>query len=157
MASLNDHHFMKLAIEEAQSGAAIGEPPFGALIVDANQHVVVRAHDTVVASSDMSKHSEIEAVRAACAVRGPDLSGCTLYCTTEPCAMCFTAAWLARISRIVYGSTIQDIYELTGGGQREIRIPVTEMNARSGEPVQLEGGVLLQECLALFHPKEVQL
>ncbi len=140
---------MRAAMDEARTGLAEGEPPFGAVIVDAGGREVSRAHDRVNGLRDMSRHSEIEAVRAACTARGPDLSGCTLYATTEPCAMCFTAAWLARVSRIVYGCTMAEVASVVPS-QREVTVPITVMNAATAEPLVLEGGVLAADCLALF-------
>lgn len=98
----------------------------------------------------MTRHAEVAAVRAACATRGPDLSGCTLYSTTEPCPMCFTAAWLARISRIVFGSIMLEVGAITGGQQREAAVPAATMNAMTGEEITLAGGVLREPCLELF-------
>jgi tRNA(Arg) A34 adenosine deaminase TadA len=149
MASAADLAWMRAAMDEARAGLAKGEPPFGAVIVDAAGREVARAHDRVNGLRDMSRHSEIEAVRAACALRGPDLSGCTLYATTEPCAMCFTAAWLARVSRIVYGCTMAEVAAVVPS-QREVTVPVTVMNAATVEPLALEGGVLAADCLEMF-------
>lgn len=140
---------MRVAIAEARAGQAQGEPPFGAVVADRSGSVVAQAHDTVVALGDMTRHSEVDAVRAACAKLGPDLSGCTLYATTEPCAMCFTAAWLACISRIVFGCTMAQVASIVPG-QREVPVPVTTMNAATAEPLALEGGVLGVDCLAMF-------
>jgi tRNA(Arg) A34 adenosine deaminase TadA len=149
MASAADLAWMRAAMDEARAGLAEGEPPFGAVIVDAAGREVARAHDRVNGLRDMSRHSEIEAVRAACVLRGPDLSGCTLYATTEPCAMCFTAAWLARVSRIVYGCTMAEVAAVVPS-QREVTVPVTVMNAATVEPLALEGGVLAADCLEMF-------
>lgn len=140
---------MRIAIAEARIGQSQGEPPFGAVVANRDGAVVARAHDTVVASGDMTRHSEVDAVRAACAKVGRDLSGHTLYATTEPCAMCFTAAWLARVSRIVYGCTMAEVAAVIPA-QREVTVPVTTMNGSTVEPLELEGGVLGAECLAMF-------
>ncbi|WP_437746861.1 ABC transporter substrate-binding protein [Sorangium sp. So ce1504] len=91
-------------------------------------------------------------VRRACAAAGPDLTGYTLYTTVEPCPMCFTAAWLARVSRVVFGCTMQEVTAATGGAQRELAVPARWMNESSGAPVDLVGGVLADRCLALFSP-----
>lgn len=149
MASATDIGLMRVAIAEARIGQSEGEPPFGAVVADGSGTVVARAHDTVVGSGDMTRHSEVDAVRAACAKVGPDLSGHTSYATTEPCAMCFTAAWLARISRIVYGCTMAEVASIVPA-QREVTVPVTTMNASTVEPLALEGGVLGAECLEMF-------
>lgn len=149
MATPADVVLMRAAIAAAMVGRTYGEPPFGAVIADRAGRIVATAHDTVVATGDMTRHSEVEAVRAACARLGADLSGCTLYATTEPCAMCFTAAWLARVTRIVYGCTMADVAAVAGS-QREVPVTVATMNASTPEPLALEGGVLAAECLAMF-------
>jgi len=150
---MSDEHFMRDAIAQALAGAGEGEPPFGALIVTAEGRVLSRAHDTVRQHADMTRHAEVAAVRAACAVRGPDLSGCTLYTTTEPCPMCFTAAWLARISRIVFGSTMLEVGVITGGLQREAAVAAAAMNSMTGEEITLVGGVLREACLEPFRTR----
>jgi tRNA(Arg) A34 adenosine deaminase TadA len=98
----------------------------------------------------MTRHAETDAVRAACRRHGADLAGSTLYTTCEPCPMCFTAAWLARVSRIVFGSTMAEVIRATGGKQRELAVAAAEMNRRGGSRIQLVRGVLGRECVALF-------
>jgi tRNA(Arg) A34 adenosine deaminase TadA len=141
---------MRAAIEVAREGAQHGEPPFGAVIVDAAGGEIVRNHDRVVACRDWTRHAETDAVRAACSRRGPSLGGCTLVTTCEPCPMCFTAAWLAGVDRLVFGCTMADVARVTRGAQIELAVPAADMNARSGRPMTLCGGVLADECLALF-------
>jgi tRNA(Arg) A34 adenosine deaminase TadA len=78
------------------------------------------------------------------------LAGTTLYTTCEPCPMCFTAAWLAGVSRIVFGTTMAEVVRRTEGKQRELAVPADEMNRRGGSQIDLVDGVLRAECLALF-------
>ena len=70
--------------------------------------------------------------------------------TIEPCAMCFTTAWLNRISRIVFGATMEDVYYITQQKQREMTITASEMNHRSGNTIELVGGVLANDCKNIF-------
>lgn len=147
---MTDEKLMRIAIDEALKGAAEGEPPFGALVVESEGRIVAREHDTVRADGDMTRHAESKAVRRACKLRGPDLGGCTLVTTCEPCPMCFTTAWLARISRLVFGCTMSDAISATGGNQRELNVNAETLNARSGSPLEITGSVLAGECLALF-------
>jgi tRNA(adenine34) deaminase len=64
--------------------------------------------------------------------------------------MCFTAAWLARVGRVVFGSSMREVVAETRGSQRELLVPAECMNALSGAPLALSGGVLAERCLALF-------
>lgn len=141
---------MLLAVDQAVKAMTAGEPPFGVVILDAQGEVVAATHDEVNARGDMSAHAETLAVRAASQARGPSLAGCTLYTTCEPCPMCFTAAWLAGIDGVVYATTMADVHTILGGAQRELRVPVTQMNALSGQPVTLVDGILRERCLRLF-------
>jgi len=147
-----DEHFMQRALTIAVSAQADGEPPFGALIVDDAGQVVSEASDEVTRGRDFSLHAEVVAVRRACQRLGPNLHGATLYTTVEPCPMCFTAAWLAHVPRIVYGTTMDAVIERTRGEQRELRVPATVLNALSREPLVLRGGVLAKQCLEPFEP-----
>jgi tRNA(adenine34) deaminase len=146
---------MQRAIAIAREAKATGEPPFGALILDGSGNEIAALSDQVNAYQDFTRHAETEVIRAAVAVRGPDLSGCTLVTTVEPCPMCFTAAWLARIERIVYGTTMAEVARVTANAQREVKVPVAQMNAMSGHEIELIGAVAGQACLDLFSPDPV--
>ncbi len=98
-----DMKFMEMAIEEAQKGIESGDGgPFGAVIVK-DGNVIAKGHNEVVSSNDPTAHAEITAIRKACKKLGTfSLQGCILYCTGEPCPMCFSAIHWARIERVYY-------------------------------------------------------
>ena len=142
---------MREALHEARVGLESGEPPFGCVIVDPSGEIVVRNHDRVIQHGDMSSHAETLAVREAIgSVETDNLSDYQLISTIEPCAMCFTTAWLNRISRIVFGATMEDVYHITLQKQREMTITASEMNHRSGNTIELVGGVLANDCKNIF-------
>jgi len=96
--------FMQLALEEARAAAARGEVPVGAVIVR-DGTVVARAGNRTLTDRDPTAHAELLAIRAAAAVLGNErLTGCDLYVTLEPCAMCAAAISFARIRRLYYGA-----------------------------------------------------
>ena len=96
--------FMDIALEEARAAQARGEVPVGCVIVREGQ-AVARAGNRTVADSDPTAHAELLALRAAAAVLDSErLSGCDLYVTLEPCAMCAAAMSFARIRRLYYGA-----------------------------------------------------
>ncbi len=142
---------MARALVLAHTGMAAGEPPFGVVIVDARGHEVSASHDCVNRDGDMTSHAEVLAIRLACRERGPSLEGCTLYTTCEPCPMCYTAAWLARIDTIVYAVTMDEVHAILGDAQRELRVPIDRINAMSPQPLTLVAGVLRDQSLELFH------
>ena len=99
-----DAEFMRLAIEEAQLAALAAEVPIGAVVVNEGR-VIASGNNAVLRSVDPTAHAEIVAMRtAALVLNNYRLTGCTLYVTLEPCAMCSGAMIHARIDRLVYGA-----------------------------------------------------
>lgn len=101
--------FMTRAIELARKGVAAGAGgPFAAVIVKDGK-VVGESYNYVVAHNDPTAHGEVMAIRDACGKsKNLSLEGCDLYTTGEPCPMCLSASYWARISRIFFGFSIQD-------------------------------------------------
>jgi tRNA(Arg) A34 adenosine deaminase TadA len=107
-----DAHPMSLALEAARAAAARGEVPVGAVVTGPDGAVLAVAGNRTEADNDASAHAELLALRQAAAAYGsPRLTGCSLYVTLEPCAMCAAAAGLFRVRRIVFGA-----YDPKGGG-----------------------------------------
>jgi tRNA(adenine34) deaminase len=96
---------MEQALGEARAAAAADEAPVGAVVV-CDGVLVARGCNRVEELGDATAHAELEALRAAAReLERRRLSGCTLYVTLEPCAMCLGACYLARIDRLVYGTS----------------------------------------------------
>ncbi len=95
---------MSAAIEEAELAARENEVPVGAVIVS-NDRIIARAHNTCEQERDFTAHAELNAIRLACKKKkSAYLTGCTLYVTMEPCAMCMGAIIASRLSVLVYGT-----------------------------------------------------
>ncbi len=121
--------------------------PFGACIVHRDT-LLASSHNTVLKRRDPTCHAEINAIRVAARRLGQhDLSGCVIYSTTEPCPMCFSAIHWAQIGAIVYGTHIDDAKAL---GFRELDISNQQMKQLGHSPVQLIGGFMRPQCLALL-------
>jgi tRNA(adenine34) deaminase len=100
----DDAYFMKQALLEAQKGETAGEVPVGAVIV-ANNRIIARGHNLTETLSDVTAHSEIQAITAAAgAIGGKYLKGCKLYVTLEPCVMCAGALYWSQIDEVVFGA-----------------------------------------------------
>ena len=103
-----DADFLRLAIELAVESAATDGGPFGAVVV-LEGAVVGRGTNRVTADGDPTLHAEVVAIRDACRRVGHHhLPGAVLYASTEPCPMCFGAAYWSRIDRIVFGADRND-------------------------------------------------
>lgn len=95
--------FMNIALDEARAAAAAGEVPVGCVIVR-DGVVLTQTRNRTIADRDPTAHAEMLAIRAAAQALGSErLTGCDLYVTLEPCAMCAAAMAFARIRRLYYG------------------------------------------------------
>ena len=145
---MNDVEFMKIAIKEAKKAFEDGEAKgVGSLIVKDGE-IIGMGHNTAKKNEDPTAHAEINAIReATLKLKSRRLDGCTLYTTCEPCPMCFSAAWWARISKLVYGASLVDVIKL---GNRQINVSSQFLNKNASYQMQITGGVLEEECLELF-------
>ena len=139
-----DREYMAIALDEARLAMQSGEVPVGAVLIDDEGGVVVRAHNLRETERDATAHAEIMAIRDACQrLSRWRLSGCTLYVTLEPCPMCAGAIMAARISRLVYGATDAR----AGAVEAIFNIPGHPSLAPSPE---ITAGVMEDECKALL-------
>jgi tRNA(adenine34) deaminase len=103
--ALPDERYMRDALASARRALAHGDVPVGAAVVK-DGVVIARGRNAREKDGDPTAHAEIVAIRRAARRLGSwRLSGCTLYVTLEPCAMCAGAMVLARLPRLVYGAT----------------------------------------------------
>jgi tRNA(adenine34) deaminase len=101
---MNKPSFMTIALEEARAAQARGEVPVGCVVV-CNGEAVARAGNRTIADRDPTAHAELLAIRQAAARLGSErLTGCDLYVTLEPCAMCAAAMSFARVRRLYFGA-----------------------------------------------------
>lgn len=97
--------FMDAALNEARAAAQRGEVPVGAVLVGPGREVLARAGNRTRELRDPTAHAEMLVIREGAARLGSErLSGCDLYVTLEPCAMCAAAIAAARVSRLYYGA-----------------------------------------------------
>jgi len=144
---VTDADFLRLAIATAREGIAAGQSPFGSVIAR-GEEVAAAAHNTVWRDTDPTAHAEVNCIRAASRALGTiDLSGCVLYSTCEPCPMCLSAIHWSKIRRVVYGAEIADA---AAAGFSELRMPARELARAGGSHLLVEGGLLAEECRALF-------
>ena len=95
---------MREALALAHQAEAAGEVPVGAVVVKDGE-IVGRGFNAPISRSDPSAHAEMAALRDAAQRLGNyRLTGCELFVTLEPCAMCVGAKFHARVARVVYGA-----------------------------------------------------
>ena len=134
---------MAQALELAAQGAALGEVPVGAVVVQDGE-IVGRGFNCPISGSDPSAHAEMVAIRnAAQSVQNYRLPGSTLYVTLEPCSMCAGLIVHARIARVVFGALEPKAGVVQSQGQF---FSQGFLNHR----LVVEGGVLAEECGAIL-------
>ena len=103
-AARHDRAMMELALEDARRALGWGDVPIGAVVARGDE-ILGRAGNARERDNDPTAHAEILAIRAAAAkLRSWRLTGCAIYVTLEPCAMCAGALVLARVDRLVFGA-----------------------------------------------------
>jgi tRNA(Arg) A34 adenosine deaminase TadA len=144
---------MRRAIALSRIHMEAGEGgPFGAVVVKDGQ-IVGEGWNRVTSTCDPTAHAEMVAIRLACAQLGTfTLKGCEIFTSCEPCPMCLSAIYWARLDRIWYGNTQADAAAIQFDDQwlyREVALPIPE---RSLAAVEL----LRDEALAVFQTWEAK-
>lgn len=135
-----------IAINEARRGMQNNHGgPFGAVIVKEGE-VIATAHNEVLSSKDPTAHAEILAIRRASQkLKQFDLSDCEIYTTSQPCPMCLAAICWARIKRIHYGTTTEEVSSIGFDDSNIYRI------LKGEQPAEMEIMTIEREaCLELL-------
>jgi tRNA(adenine34) deaminase len=139
----DDERWMRVALAEAAQAASHGDVPIGAVAVRDGE-VIARGHNQRELHRDPTAHAELLVIRAAAnALADSRLTGVTLYCTLEPCAMCAGAMILARLPRLVYAA--HDPKAGAGGSLMDIL-----HDPRLNHQVHVDHGLLADESAAMI-------
>jgi guanine deaminase len=151
--------FMIEAIEVAKESGRKGDYPIGAVIVKDGQ-IIARGYESLKSANDpVNGHAEVDAIRKATReiLKQPYLDGCTLYSSHEPCPMCASSAFWAKIATIVFSVSRQDMVDNMKNNigakfsWRQIDISCEEiLRHGKGHVVELVPGVLREEGIKLF-------
>ena len=125
--------FLIRVIELSKESVAQGGFPVGAIIVK-NGEIIAQGLSDGKNKKDATSHAEIEAIRnASNKLNTRDLFGCEIYSSMEPCLMCFSASYWAKISKIVFAigkdklskqhyEGLHDLKEINSKNNRKIEI-----------------------------------
>ena len=117
---MSGENFMREALRLAETGMRSGRGgPFGCVVVRKGQ-VVGRGHNRVTSTNDPTAHAEIQAIRGAgAALQTFNLAGCEIFASCEPCPMCLSAIYWARIDRVYFAATR---FDAAAGGFDDARL-----------------------------------
>jgi guanine deaminase len=144
--------FMRRAIELSRHGMLRGDGgPFGAVVVRDGQ-IIGEGWNQVIATNDPTAHGEVVAIRHACrAVGSFVLAGCDLYTSYEPCPLCLSAIYWARVVRVFFGNTVADAAAIGFDDTlilNELRQPAGSRSLPATRFMAEEAAVVFREFLA---------
>jgi guanine deaminase len=109
-----DREYMRLALEQMRKAGVVDKTggPFGAVVVHDGK-ILATAGNSVMRDNDPSAHAEVNAMREACRKMGsPHIDNAVLYSSCEPCPMCYSTAYWARVGKIFYAASWTDYADL---------------------------------------------
>jgi tRNA(Arg) A34 adenosine deaminase TadA len=148
----DDRRLLERAVEVAALARARTDHPFGAVLADEHSEVLLEAGNTVVTEHDVTGHAELNLVRLAWRrFSEADLARCTLYSSTEPCAMCAGAIYWSGIGRVVYALSQDDLHRFTGADTENpaMHLPARAVLAAGQRRVEVEGPLELPSAAAV--------
>ena len=148
----DDERHLLAAIELARRARSNGNHPFGALLADAGGNVLLEAENTVVTGRDATGHAETNLVRMASERFDADyLRHCTLYTSTEPCAMCAGAIYWADVRRVVFALSNEELRRITVSNPDNVHLGIScrKIFARGDYPVEVSGPHLTEQARAV--------
>jgi len=141
-----DEGFMRQAIRLARVALNRGDTPVGSVVVREGR-IIAEGIESVRSEKDFTAHAELRAVQEACRnLMTPDLEGCELYTTAEPCFMCSFVIRSAHVSRVIMGKAVPHI----GGVSSKHPILIDAGIPNWPPPPVVVRGVLEKECSELF-------
>jgi tRNA(Arg) A34 adenosine deaminase TadA len=147
--SPQDLQFLRQAIELARDARSDGRHPFGCVIVNEQGRVVVAARNNAVRPlGEPTQHAELLACsEAASLLSEEELFRCTLYTSTEPCAMCAGAIYWTGIGRVVFALSEVGLLQFTGNDEQNptLDLPCREVFARGQRRIVVAGPLLEDE------------
>ena len=145
-----DLQFLRRAIELAREARSDGRHPFGCVIVNERGEIVVESRNNAVRpAGDPTQHAEtVVCADAAKRFTEAELAHCTLYTSTEPCAMCAGAIYWCGIGRVVFALSEKGLLAFTGNDEQNptLDLPCREVFARGQKPIRVTGPLLEDEA-----------
>jgi guanine deaminase len=125
-----DREYMAMALKQMRQAGLVDKTggPFGAVVV-LDGKILATAGNSVMRDNDPSAHAEINALREACRkVGNPHIDGAVLYSSCEPCPMCYSTAYWARVGKIFYAASWADYADLFDDSDigKEMSLPYEE-------------------------------
>lgn len=152
MINTRDQRLLQKAIRLALRSRQNGNHPFGALLAGSEGEILLEAENTVVTEKDCTGHAEINLMRQASKIFDPEyLAGCTLYSSTEPCAMCSGAIYWGGIGRVVFALSESQLREIIGTDSQILTLSLScrKVFSQGKRIIQVEGPFNSEEAISV--------
>lgn len=149
-----DIDFLRAAIRAAQRARESGDQPFGAVLADSEGRILLEAENSICTEGDCTAHAETNLARMASQKFDSQfLETCTLYASTEPCAMCAGAIYWSGIGRVVFALGSARFGTLRGDKPptSSLDLSCREVFARGRRIVEVEGPIIEDEAEQVHH------
>ena len=151
-----DRQYMRLALQQMRQAGVIDKTggPFGAVVVRDGQ-ILAKAGNSVMRDHDPSAHAEVNAIREACRkVGSPNIPNAVLYSSCEPCPMCYSTAYWARIGKILYAASWTDYADLFDDSKisKDMSFPYEERHVALQQIMQGDAQKVWEEFRKLPDP-----
>ena len=147
-----DEAFLRRSFDVARRAMTHGNHPFGAILVDATNNILIETENGYMPAHDGTAHAERLLATQACRTLDANiLRAATLYSSAEPCAMCAGAIYWAGIGRVVYGLSEHRLRAVTGNHPENptLDLPCREVFKSGQRPTEVVGPLLEDEGEAL--------
>ncbi|KRE71919.1 nucleoside deaminase [Paenibacillus sp. Soil750] len=136
--------YLKRCVELSVQAREAGNTPFGSLLVGPTGEILLEHGNVEITESNCTGHAETMLMEVASKrYSKEELWACTLYTSTEPCAMCAGAIYWGNVGRVVFGMSEAMLAGLTGDNEQNptLMLPCREVFARGNKPIQVIGPV----------------
>src|SRR5262245_39840937 len=142
---------LRRAIALARIARECGNGPFGATLVNRDGVTLLEAQNTRGTDRDCTAHAEANLLREATRRFEPDvLAQCTVYASTEPCAMCAGAIFWSGVERVVFALSNPGLYALAGDPPNQLRMRCADVLASGVRRVEVVGPAIEPEAQMVF-------
>ena len=114
---MNDTELLRMAIDLAAAAGRDGELPYGSLLVGPDGEILAREHNTMLSTGDITAHPELKLARwAALTLTPEECRSITMYTSCQPCTMCSPVIARARLGRVVFALSADQLHHLQPAG-----------------------------------------
>lgn len=143
---ININELMRETIKVAQQARLHNNHPFGAILVNQNGEILLKAENTVETDHDVTSHAEKNLISLATKKYNPEfLRNCILISSAEPCPMCSGAIYWSNIGTVIYGLSEQALYEISDPNNKNSLMLSCRTVLNSGTRVIKVIGPILEE------------